>query len=403
MLKYGDNSGASDVRDLTADTRTGAKEMYRSFTIKNFRCFDELTVEGMGRINLIAGKNNVGKTALLEALWLLSGPDLPGSSQRIDSFRGLPWAGLDAAFYDIFLDNDPQNRVKITAQGDWETNTLRKLEIYLSQRSRTYSTTSGGLESSAIQQMTRTQDESEHEIVFDYLHDDGKKYTSRAWCTHHQPMQPAPGVPIGREGIVQERDRIHNISYAAFMPALYRRDLYVTATMFSAIQLRGEDDKVLRLIRPLEPRLNRLTIISIDNVPVIHAYLNGMKRPMPIQLLGEGLNRVLALALSMSEATGSLLLIDEIENGLHHRVHSAVFPTLLKLAKELDVQIFATTHSSECIRTAYNSFEEEDKAEFAFYRLSRVNEDVKAVYFDNEMMETSIEFRMRLGECQTIR
>ena len=44
--------------------------MYRSFTIKNFRCFDELTVEGMGRINLIAGKNNVGKTALLEALWV---------------------------------------------------------------------------------------------------------------------------------------------------------------------------------------------------------------------------------------------------------------------------------------------------------------------------------------------
>ena len=47
--------------------------MYRSFSIKNFRCFDELTVEGMGRINLIAGKNNVGKTALLEALWVHHG------------------------------------------------------------------------------------------------------------------------------------------------------------------------------------------------------------------------------------------------------------------------------------------------------------------------------------------
>ena len=63
--------------------------MYRSFSIKNFRCFDELTVEGMGRINLIAGKNNVGKTALLEALWVHSGAVNPERVLRLDSSRGL--------------------------------------------------------------------------------------------------------------------------------------------------------------------------------------------------------------------------------------------------------------------------------------------------------------------------
>ena len=370
--------------------------MLTSVTVKNFRNLRSVTLEKLGRFTLIGGKNGTGKTALLEALWLLSGPDLPGSSQRINSFRGLPWLGLEAAFYDIFRDYNSENHVKITARGDWKSDAPRKLEIYLQQRSQTYSTISDGLQSSAVQRMARTQDESEHEIVFDYLHDDGKKYTSRAWCTVHQPMQPAPGVPIGREGVVQEGNRIQNISYAAFMPALYRKDLHVTASMFSAIQLRGEDDKILRLVRLMEHRLNRLTIISIDNTPVIHAYLKGVKRPMPVQLMGEGFNRMLALALSMNEASGSLLLIDEVENGLHHRVQEEVFSTLLNLSKELDIQIFATTHSSECIRKAYRSFDEDDKSEFAFYRLSRVDEDVQAVYFDNEMMETSIKFRMEI-------
>ena len=88
MLNCGDKSGASDsLRDPPADTQAGAKAMYRSFTIKNFRCFDELTVEGMGQINLIAGKNNVGKTALLEALWVHSGGANPIWS-RIDRFPG---------------------------------------------------------------------------------------------------------------------------------------------------------------------------------------------------------------------------------------------------------------------------------------------------------------------------
>ena len=370
--------------------------MLTSVTVKNFRNLRSVTLEKLGRFTLIGGKNGSGKTALLEALWLLSGPDLPGSSQRINAFRGLTWLGLDAAFYDIFRDYDSENHVKITARGDWKNDVPRKLKIYLRQRSRTYSMISDGLEGSAVQRMARTQDESEHEIVFDYQHNDGEKYTSRAWCTVHQPMQPAPGVPIGREGIVQESNRIQNISYAAFMPALYRKDLHVTASMFSAIQLRGEDDKILRLVRLLEPCLKRLAIISIDNTPIIHAYLEGVKRPIPVQLLGEGLNRMLALALSMNEAEGGLLLIDEIENGLHHRVQEEVFSTLLKLSKELDVQIFATTHSSECIRAAHQALKRQDTQEFVFYRLSQVSGDVRAVRFSGEKLDTAIEYRMEI-------
>ena len=51
--------------------------MYTSFSIKNFRCFENMTIEPLARVNLICGENNTGKTALLEALWLHSGPNAP--------------------------------------------------------------------------------------------------------------------------------------------------------------------------------------------------------------------------------------------------------------------------------------------------------------------------------------
>ena len=63
--------------------------MFRSFTVKNFRCFQDLTIAPLARVNLIAGKNNVGKTALLEALYLHSGPRAPRSPQVFEFLRPL--------------------------------------------------------------------------------------------------------------------------------------------------------------------------------------------------------------------------------------------------------------------------------------------------------------------------
>ena len=103
-----------------------------------------------------------------------------------------------------------------------------------------------------------------------------------------------------------------------------------------------------------------------------------------------------SLALAMGTATGGLLLIDEIENGLHHTVLEEVFVTLLELARTFDVQVFATTHSAECIRAAHEALKEADQHEAAFYRLQRINGEIKAVGFDHEMLETAIIHEMEV-------
>lgn len=371
--------------------------MLTSLTVENFRNLESIRLERLGRITLLAGKNGTGKTALLEALWLLSGPDLPELSTRVSTFRGLPVLGPDTVFHDIFRNFDTHKPIRLRADGDWSKQN-RALEISLRERQRVTTIRSDPLERSNVERLTRPEDEGEFEIVFTYRHNTGQRHVSRAWWVAEQlsPTGAVPAVTVTNEGIRQERQPIKGRPTSVFMAAVHRENLQTTASRLGQLQLLGKDNKVIEFIRPLEPHLTRLVSITIRNTPVIHAYMDGTDRPIPVHLLGEGLNRMLLLALSMSEAAGGLVLVDEIENGLHHSVQEEVFSLLLELAHSFDVQIFATTHSGECIRAAHHSLGEHREEEFVYYHLERIPKGVEAVRFDREMLETAIDHNMEV-------
>ena len=369
--------------------------MITSLAVKNFRNLRSVMLERLGRFTLIGGKNGVGKTALLEALWTLHGADLPELSQRINSFRGLPPLGPENLFRDMFRGFKPDGKITINSNGDWG-NRPRRLDISLRERSQVDSVRSDVFER-ATGQLSRPQDEGELELVFKYRHSDGKTYTSRAWWVAEQIALAGPVGPVlTGESVRQDRQMVQGRPTSVFMPALHRQDLQELAVRLGKIQLEGEDDRILSLLTPLEPRLRRLNTITVANTPVIHAYIEGTRRPVPVQLLGEGFNRMLSLALAMNEATDGLVLIDEIENGLHYSVHQEVFSTVMQLAEAFNVQVFATTHSGECIRAAYEAVGRKYEDDFAFYRLSSAEDDVKATPFYGEKIKTAIEFNMEI-------
>ena len=100
---------------------------------------------------------------------------------------------------------------------------------------------------------------------------------------------------------------------------------------------------------------------------------------------------MLELAVSMSHMSGGMLLIDEIENGLHHSTLEDVFSTLYVLAEEFDVQVVATTHSLECFRAARFALDKFGDEAFAYHRLDRRGDELSGIYFDSNMIETAIE------------
>ena len=95
--------------------------MYKSFSVSNFRGLRELKIDSLQRINLIAGKNNVGKTTLLEAMWLHSGPNEPRLTASVDIFRGLD-LDHNEPFHDLFWKFDFNSGIELSASGDWDGN-----------------------------------------------------------------------------------------------------------------------------------------------------------------------------------------------------------------------------------------------------------------------------------------
>ena len=120
----------------------------------------------------------------------------------------------------------------------------------------------------------------------------------------------------------------------------------------------------------------------------------GMGRMAPIALMGEGVKRLLTIALAFLHARGTAILIDEIENGLHYSKLKEVWKWLIYLSQEFNVQVFATTHSYECIVAANNAFTELKSDELHLHRLYRRSESepVKAITYTKDMLETNIEY-----------
>ena len=105
------------------------------------------------------------------------------------------------------------------------------------------------------------------------------------------------------------------------------------------------------------------------------------------------------MLLAISTTENGIILIDEIENGLHYSIQTKVWKAIAEAAHEFNVQIFATTHSYEMIHAAHEAFQGREPFDFRLYRLGRNkdNNDIRVVSYNKEILNATIEnnFEMR--------
>ena len=128
---------------------------------------------------------------------------------------------------------------------------------------------------------------------------------------------------------------------------------------------------------------------------MIHADV-GLGRPIPTGLLGDGTQRVLSMALACGNAMGGTVLVDEIENGVHYSKLPHLWRAIATFAAKFEVQVFATTHSNECLSAAHEVFSENAEYPFRLFRLDRTNGEIKAKSYDRDILETAIESAMEV-------
>jgi hypothetical protein len=346
-------------------------------TIRNFRAVKDLRIDGFGKFNLFVGRNNVGKTTLLEALFLVSGMSNAQLSVAIHNSRDLLMTD-DDDFRFMFHDLDFATPISIDASLEGR---LRKLVI----------TPQYGI-SGSFQPAIRTGEPGEvisggsqlsvstqsHKAVtgiqLDFIPPDGKSRNAnisilRGW----QPVLPAV--------------------YSEELQCAYLNPRILSApfdTIWEKVLREKKTGLVIKTLQQIEPRVQRIELGTRGMLWVDV----GMDTLAPIQILGDGFRHILTLIAYIAIYEHGVLLVDEIENGLHYSSLDIMWDAVLTASQEYDVQIIATTHSNECV-SAYSDSADRilkglDVAKL--YRLERTLEGGhKSVEYDSTVMKTALE------------
>ena len=152
---------------------------------------------------------------------------------------------------------------------------------------------------------------------------------------------------------------------------------------------------LINALKIIEPKLVSLSLIKSGGISVIHAD-TGEKRLFPVPIMGEGMTRISSLILAIGNAENGVILIDEVENGLHHTILRDFWKVIYKAACEFNTQIIATTHSRECINAAHEAFKEIAKNEFQYYRLDKVDGIIQPFIYDSETLEAALDINIEM-------
>lgn len=353
----------------------GDKKMIESLMIKNFRGFTDFKIESLDRVNLVAGMNDVGKTCLLEAIFLLAGQLNVGLVHTLHALRGLGdmegrvEAIIEAMWAPLFHGFHTDKTIQIEAQFSNATNCAVRVKFVPRESVRVAvgdqeSNRSGG---------AGTEFSSE---ALQMEYDDGAGVPRVAEMVMDpnggicvRPVPPRPSFP------------------GYFMAARHSSTSKEDAKHLGDLLVEKESYDLLEALKVVEPRLTRVSPIPSPSGTIIYGDI-GLERMLPMGLMGEGVGRFTSMMLGIARAHGGVMLIDEIENGMHYSVIEKVWTAIGEAARLFDVQVFATTHSFECIQAAHRAFEAGDTYDFRYHRLDRVDGEIEAVTFDREMLTT---------------
>jgi hypothetical protein len=347
-------------------------QMLKSFTANNFRCFKRVELSDLRRVNLVVGKNAVGKTALLEAIRL----GLAGTPQVLFAMNQL--RGIQAYF--------PQPMTRELFESQWN--------------------------------MYFYNFDSTKPILTECVDSEGRKATLKVAYDPKKTVTvtqiPAGGTSLAPTIIPLAFDRNnfagnHSILHATVQPQggfsleggpelgtvsefySWQINAQQTAQWFSQVSVQKREQEILDAVTQMYGSLvKNLTVLSPGQFPAVFADLPHLNERLPLSLVSAGINKfVTVLAAILTRARG-VVLIDEIENGFYYETFPMLWKAILRLAISCQTQIFVSSHSIECIR-ALLPLLKENETDFMLLRAERENGASGVTAIKGDFFEAALE------------
>lgn len=333
----------------------------QSLSVNNYRAFRRLEIKKLGRANLIVGKNNVGKTCLLEVLWLYASKGSPEVIRQILAARNeLDTRASEesqvSAVKHLFYGRQVAGRglETVSIQPDpAETLTLRLIAL------------DRGIIERIEQVALLSSDPFGVSDLIDHLASRGldtETQTSLESLIRTLSLQPS-----GEKGLILtvqwgQQFKIINENFKLISPGLqeipaqfissHGLDDIQVAQLWNQVYLTDLQDDVETALRLIEPDIKSVGLVKSlerDGPQVPQARMANGKGRVLLSSLGEGMNRIFGLTLALVNAKNGLVLVDEIGTGIHYSVQPGLWDFILALAFRLNVQVFATTHSWDAV------------------------------------------------------
>ncbi len=306
--------------------------MLKQIYIENFKCLEKTTIKGFSNINLIGGKNNIGKTALLEALLIYSMPQTDAISQlkslRQESKDFIKQMRNKTVWDNFFF--QPKNSILL--KGEDEQNIPKQVEIKI-------------LDTQSISPNITAEYYSKWVEILSQ--DGGRVYPLEIQVNlNNQPLKPSFIIDTTTAVSLQLNAEIQSLP---FLPSYERISYEKLTQLYDESRLNELDHEVLNILKIVDSSIESIESFAIGEPNLFVRHKNQSR--LPLSLFGDAVNRAAMIILKLINNKQNILLIDEIENGIHYTAQKELWRTLFRLSLLLNVQIFATTHSLEMIKS----------------------------------------------------
>ena len=355
--------------------------MIKTIVVKNFRGLRNLKCDSLGAVTLIGGRNNCGKTSFLEAVEVLSAGALGSIAFRLNRSRMLystEWGHLASVF------SDCDTEKAITVSGTFVDGGNREVNLRIVPRDLSIYSDSERQEQRLAKrfQVTSKDHVGGKEV---------KEESSFFWETKRLSKGQ-----MERDSWVATNENANSIRFVYLSSRMEVEDF--THSLASMIDAKSQG-QIVETLRAVDPRIQNLVV----NDRVIKADIRGVSSLLPVQLLGDGMGKIIAILMAVERcADGGCVCIDEIDTGLHYSTYLTMMQVVVDFAHRHNVQLFVTTHNKEFLQRLS---ETETMARllsptncFSYINLVRYDDDsVEALHYDYsqfcDAVETGVEIR----------
>ena len=362
------------------------KHFYETLKIENFRGIKSLEIDDLARVNLFVGRNNCGKTSVLESAFLLIGMSNPGLLVTIENFRGLA-PNESSDLKNFFYDQKHNEGFRLFGRQRTESRELYVGSVYgdfdVGQVASATSNSGDTIGDGDTIKPAIFSTATEQSLI-------GLKSKFVLWShvdrKNRKERQHEATIRLVKPGNtnfhVEENKEYEETTLARFL----QHGSYYSNSVDRMLNEKRKD-VILSCLQSIEPKVQDIRT-GMSGVVMVDI---GMDNFLPIKHLGDGIVRILNILSSIYSVRNGILMIDEVENGLHVSSIKHMWDMVLGSSKQNHTQIFMTTHSSDVIKGLRLALQDKSDSVACFW-LDKFDDDrIKAYRYSPDALENALD------------